>query len=198
MSAPVTVELDGAPVAKARARFGKGRAYTPAATRHFEHSLAWAAKAAMAGRKPFTGAVKIVARFELPIPTSWPVRKRADAIAGEVHPAAKPDLDNFVKAALDAINGIVIADDAQVVEVAAKKVYGASPKTVLTATPLSNGVQMAPELTCLLQEIFVAESSADIDLLATRAVEMVAALTPSQREDAVEKIQDAIAEWGGR
>jgi Holliday junction resolvase RusA-like endonuclease len=59
-------------------------------------------------------------------------RKRADAITGAILPTAKPDLDNFLKAALDACNGIVFADDAHITEISAKKIYGVSPKTVFT------------------------------------------------------------------
>lgn len=129
---PLTIAMDGPPIAKTRARFGRGHAYTPAQTRSFANDFGWAAKAAMAGRTPFTGAVKIIARFELPIPASWSARKRADAITGEIHPTAKPDLDNFLKAVLDAINGIVVGDDAQVTEIRASKIYSLAPKTILT------------------------------------------------------------------
>ena len=132
IAAPLTIAMDGPPIAKARPRFGRRHTYTPARTLSFAHDFGWAAKAAMAGRKPFTGAVKIIARFELPIPTSWSARKRADAITGEIHPTAKPDLDNFLKAVLDAINGIIVGDDVQVTEIRAKKIYGLAPKTVLT------------------------------------------------------------------
>jgi Holliday junction resolvase RusA-like endonuclease len=133
---PITVMLDGAPVPKARARFGRGHAYTPATTRGFTHDLGWSARAAMAGRKPLTGAVTITALFELPIPSAWPKARHAAAITGDIRPAVKPDLDNFLKAVLDAINGIVIIDDSQIVEIAARKIYGA-PKTVLTIFQLT-------------------------------------------------------------
>jgi Holliday junction resolvase RusA-like endonuclease len=58
-------------------------------------------------------------------------------MAGDIRPTSRPDLDNYVKAALDAINGIVIADDALVVELEACKRYGPDPKVVLTVTPLA-------------------------------------------------------------
>ena len=138
-NAPITVIYDGTPQAKARARFGRGHAYTPQATVDYQHDLGWCAKAGRGGRKPITGPVKITALFELPVPASCSKAQRAAAIAHNIRPTGKPDLDNYMKAALDAINGIVIADDAQGVEINARKVYGINPKVVLTVTPLYGG-----------------------------------------------------------
>ena len=138
-NAPITVIYDVTPQAKGRARFGRGHAYTPQATVDYQHDLGWCAKAGMGGRKPIIGSVKITALFELPVPASWSKARRAAAIAHNVRPTGKPDLDNYIKAALDAINGIVIADDAQGVEINARKVYGINPKVVLTVTPLYGG-----------------------------------------------------------
>jgi Holliday junction resolvase RusA-like endonuclease len=122
---------------EARARFGRGHVFTPKTTSDFQYSFGWAAKAQMVGRRPFACAVTIVALFELAIPRSWSERKRAEAITGLILPTAKPDLDNFVKAAIDAINGIVVIDDAQITEIGARKIYGVSPKTIVTIGPLS-------------------------------------------------------------
>lgn len=134
---PVTIIFDGPPQAQARARFGRGHAYTPSPTRGFERDFGWCAKAAMVGHRPFQSAVKVIALFELPIPASWSERKRADAITGAILPTTKPDLDNFLKAAIDACNAILFADDAQITEISAKKVFGVSPKTVFTIAQAS-------------------------------------------------------------
>lgn len=129
---PVTIVFDGPPRAQARARFGRGRAFTAPATRQFQNSFGWQARAAMIGRQPIAGAVALTVRFELKVPRSWSERKRTDAIIGLIPPISRPDLDNFLKAALDACNGIVFADDAHITEISAKKIYGVSPKTVFT------------------------------------------------------------------
>ena len=80
---------------------------------------------------------------ELPIPVSWSKRRRAVAITGDIRPTSRPDLDNFIKAAADAVSGIVVADDSLIVELDARKRYGSDPKVVLTIVPLpalsSNG-----------------------------------------------------------
>jgi Holliday junction resolvase RusA-like endonuclease len=84
-------------------------------TEQFERHLGWAAKAVMAGRGPSAGAISITAVFEI-----------------TMSPTAKPDLDNYVKSALDALKGIVFFDDCQVVAIDARKVCSSKPRTTLT------------------------------------------------------------------
>ena len=48
----------------------------------------------------------------------------------------KPDLDNVVKLILDAINGIVFADDKQVVSISASKAYSDTPRTTVQTTEI--------------------------------------------------------------
>lgn len=67
----ITIVYDGPPRAKARARFGRGHAYTPDGTVDYQHNLGWNAKARMGGRKPITGPVTLTALFELSVPASW-------------------------------------------------------------------------------------------------------------------------------
>ena len=74
----------------------------------------------------------MVAAFEMPIPPSWSARKRAQAITGEIAPKGKPDIDNLAKALLDSLNAIVLADDAAVIHLDARKRYALEPKTVCT------------------------------------------------------------------
>jgi Holliday junction resolvase RusA-like endonuclease len=45
-----------------------------------------------------------------------------------LYPKVKPDLDNVAKAVLDAINGIVYVDDAQVINLVATKRYATDPR----------------------------------------------------------------------
>lgn len=58
-----------------------------------------------------------------PIPKSWAKRKREQAAEGDICPMTKPDLDNVVKIALDALNGVAWEDDKQVVWIGARKEY---------------------------------------------------------------------------
>ena len=140
----VTFTIDGPAVAKGRPRMTrKGFVYTPAATRKYEAHGRLAAQIAMNGRPPITGPVAVVMQVELPIPASWSAHRRASAITGDIRPTTRPDVDNYVKAAADAISGIVVADDSQIVELEARKVYSIAPKLIVTVSTLpalgSNG-----------------------------------------------------------
>jgi Holliday junction resolvase RusA-like endonuclease len=134
---PITITIAGEPVAKGRPRMTRrGFTYTPAHTRKYEAHGRLAAQLAMDGRPPIEGPVRVELLAELPIPASWSNKKRARAITGDVLPIGRPDLDNFVKSAQDAINEIVIRDDSQIIEVSARKRYGVAPKLVMTVFPL--------------------------------------------------------------
>jgi Holliday junction resolvase RusA-like endonuclease len=136
-AASVTITVRGAAVAKGRARFTRtGFAYTPAKTRQYEAHGRLAAQLAMGERPPLTGPVLLTALIELPVPASWSRRRIAAAIIGEIRPTSRPDIDNFLKSGMDAINGIVVADDSLIVKVVAEKKFGVDPKLVLLVTPI--------------------------------------------------------------
>jgi Holliday junction resolvase RusA-like endonuclease len=134
----VTIVIGGDPVAKGRPRFTrKGFSYTPAATRKYEAHGRLAAQEAMGDRPPIAGPVRIIALVELPVPASWSRTRTAAALTGDIRPTTRPDLDNYLKAAMDAINTIVVADDSLIVEIDAGKRYGVQPKLVVTVIPLN-------------------------------------------------------------
>lgn len=121
-------EIKGVPKGKARPRFTKqGRAYTPKETRDYEREIADIAHTAAVvqgwckANKGQPLRAEMVAKF--PIAASWSKAKKQAAILGEIRPTVKPDGDNIVKAVLDALNGVVFADDSQVVEHSIKKEY---------------------------------------------------------------------------
>ena len=70
------------------------------------------------------------------MPKSWSGKRRAAALSGELRPTTRPDVDNYVKAALDAINEIVVRDDSLVVELTAAKRYATSPRLTITVAPV--------------------------------------------------------------
>jgi Holliday junction resolvase RusA-like endonuclease len=135
---PVTVVIAGEPVAKARPRLTRrGIAYTPAHTRKYEAHGRLAAQLAMGDRPPIEAPVRLELVADLPIPASWSGRKRALAITGDVLPTCRPDVDNYVKAAIDSLNEIVVRDDSQIVEISARKRFSIAPKLVMTVFPLA-------------------------------------------------------------
>lgn len=136
----ITITIPGQPVAKGRPRAttigGHARMYTPAKTAAYEQLVAIAGKSAMAGKPPLTTPVAVSMTANLKIPASWPKKRRQAALDGTEYPSIKPDVDNYAKAALDGLNGIVWADDAQVVTMTVHKRYSANPCTVLGITDL--------------------------------------------------------------
>lgn len=124
--------IPGAPVAKGRPRIstrnGFARAYTPAKTVSFENRVAFAGQQAIGTAGPCEQALKLSVEVYLPIPQSWSKKKQDSAALGQLRPCARPDVDNFAKAVLDGLNGIVWRDDAQVVELTASKHYSISPR----------------------------------------------------------------------
>lgn len=143
----ITITIPGLPVPKARARStaigGKVRHYTPETTRAYEDLVRMAARAAMAKAPPMEGAALAVIVATLPVPESWSRAKRADALAGRVWPAVRPDRDNLGKSVQDGCNGIVWRDDAQVVVGLDIKRYGEHPRVVLAVDRAPAGVAAA-------------------------------------------------------
>ena len=136
MTRTVKIEVKGPPVPKARPRVTRrGITYTPAKTREYEGQIAIAARLAMCGHAPFNGAVFAMVEVHVAVPRSWSKKKQAAALAGNLRPTSRPDLDNVVKVGLDACTGVVFLDDAQVVECASLKSYSLTPKLVITVTP---------------------------------------------------------------
>jgi len=121
------IVIPGKPRGKGRPRFGNGRTYTDKATREYETLVATIAEQEMANiratvtEKPVS--VYIIAHFA--IPKSTPKKRIAEVLSNP--PKTKPDVDNIAKIVLDALNGIVFADDRQVVSCTVEKVYSESP-----------------------------------------------------------------------
>jgi Holliday junction resolvase RusA-like endonuclease len=134
----ITIVIGGAPVAKGRVRATRrGIMYTPAKTRRYEAHGRLAAQLAMNGRPPITVPVRAEITVDLPVPASWSQKRQDAALRGEVRPTSRPDTDNYVKAALDAINAIVVADDSLIVDLVATKRYVRIAKLTITITPLA-------------------------------------------------------------
>ena len=134
---PIIITVPGVPVPKARPRFTKtGRTYTPGKTKAYEDLIKGAGGAVMDGTQPLTGPLHAVITVYLPIPKSWPTEKKLAAERLDVLPTGRPDIDNFVKAALDGLNGVAFVDDSQVVRMHATKFYSAKPKLTIAIHPM--------------------------------------------------------------
>jgi len=100
----------------------------------WRHSVAVATRAVVRGHAPFDGAVDICLQFVMPRPLALAKRLPTP-------PAVKrPDIDKIARACLDAITGIAICDDSQVVTLRATKriaELGERPGVVIEVTHLS-------------------------------------------------------------
>ena len=132
MSATVYFVVYGNPVGKGRpratSRGGFVRMYTDAKTLGFESAVADEARIAMREWQAFNTPMQLQLSAYYPIPKSWSKKKRQMAMDGEIHPQVKPDLDNVMKAVLDAMNGVVYVDDSQVINMVATKRYSSDPR----------------------------------------------------------------------
>ena len=133
----ISFTVPGAPQGKGRPRVGRiagqARMFTPAKTAAYEGLIAHAAAQAMAGRAPLDEPVVLTIHAAVPVPASWSKRKQAQALAGEIRPTGKPDLDNVLKAVCDGCNGVLWRDDAVVVAVTARKAYAQTPGVLVQA-----------------------------------------------------------------
>ena len=124
--------IPGPPTAKGRPRFArrgiKAITFTPDKTRAWEKDAKIILKAGMKGNPPLEGPVCAEICFSMPKPKKL---KRK-------HHTIKPDIDNFIKSAFDAMNGIVFVDDAQIVMLAARKEYSDDPCVMINVSKIED------------------------------------------------------------
>lgn len=109
----INLEFPFPPVAKERARTTRFGTYTPARTKEFQNQVQRHARSLFKGLI-LDVPLNVHIEFHLPKP------KRTKF---GYWPAVRPDLDNYVKAILDSLNGIVWKDDALICHLICTKVY---------------------------------------------------------------------------
>jgi Holliday junction resolvase RusA-like endonuclease len=67
-------------------------------------------------------------------------RPRAVSPRHRPAPCVRPDAENLLKHQLDALNGVLWKDDAQIVDLRVRKVYGSKPGLTLTVATLTQPV----------------------------------------------------------
>lgn len=110
---------------KGRPRLGKNGFYTPRKTRLSEYDIKQFIRQKFE-HAPITGAVSVSLTF---------VRAKSKNIKRK-YPSTRPDIDNLCKTALDAMNGIVYLDDALIVELHTKKIYGQQDALIIDISVL--------------------------------------------------------------
>ena len=128
MTFSITYKLEGTPVGKGRPKFARRgnfvSTYTPLKTKLYEDQIREVASQAMGSSEPLETPITACFYITMPVPASYSKKAREACLSGETRPTKKPDVDNILKAFLDAMNGIVYLDDCQVVDLHVKKVYG--------------------------------------------------------------------------
>lgn len=138
----VCFRVPGAPIGKQRPKFARRgafvHAYTPEATASYENLVKVKAQEAMhaAGETMLEGPAEVDMFLFVTPPASWSQKKQRAALAGEIRPTSKPDLDNVVKGIFDACNEIVWKDDKQVCSLRVVKTYAAMPGAVVEVRPI--------------------------------------------------------------
>lgn len=130
MTRRLEITIPGAAVPWSRAGHDgrSGRFFTRERLRFFKDEVIIRARAALRGAAPIAGAVVLEVRTFVAVPESWPLRRREAALAGEVVPTARPDVDNYSKGVQDALNRVAYRDDAVVVDLISRKRYAAEPR----------------------------------------------------------------------
>lgn len=109
----INLDFPFPPVAKERPRLSRYGTYTPARTKEFERQVQ------LHARRMFTDLMlEVPLRVDIEFHLPKPKRTKFG-----YWPAVRPDLDNFIKAILDALNGIVWKDDALICSLFCTKVY---------------------------------------------------------------------------
>ena len=124
----LTFRIPLEPVAKGRPRFKvKGKyvqTYSPPGTTAAETSLRmWIASELPDSFTLYQGPIAVMLTVHLPFPKSMSKKRREYA-----KPEPRPDLDNYIKLAFDAMNGLVYKDDALIVMLLAEKMYSDEPR----------------------------------------------------------------------
>lgn len=85
---------------------------------------------------PVADPIRLTVTFVMPRPKGhyWPTNAKhygelRDGVP--IAPTTTPDLDKLLRSVLDSLTGVVYVDDAQVVTVICRKVYGDSPGVVV-------------------------------------------------------------------
>ncbi|EJW19033.1 RusA family crossover junction endodeoxyribonuclease [Paenibacillus alvei] len=121
----------GDPVAQGRPKFstagGFPRAYDPKKSRDFKDYVKLAASE-HAPDELITEPLRLEVTFYRQMPKSFSKKKAVEAEEGRLLPVTKPDIDNYLKAVKDALNGVIWRDDSCVTDVSMKKRYSSKPR----------------------------------------------------------------------
>ena len=127
----ISFTIPGNPVAQGRPRAARRgnriMMYDPKPSKDYKKHVAKIAKE-YAPEKPTEAALGVQMKIYREIPKSTTKKDRKLINEGLKRPVVRPDTDNYTKAILDALNGIIYKDDSQIVDLKASKYYSDNPR----------------------------------------------------------------------
>lgn len=132
-----TFEIEPTPQLRPRvsSRGGYVKVYDPPKVKQFK-SLLRSLAVHQYARPPLLGPLSVSLTFYRPVQSSISKTERERRLTNRSKPVVKPDVDNYIKSTLDALNGVLWEDDSQIVKLTAEKRYGEKGKIVITVTQL--------------------------------------------------------------
>lgn len=92
----------------------------------------------LAPEDPLYGAISVSVEVYIDRPkTHFGTGRNSDKVkdSSPKYPIGRPDIDNYIKFVLDALNGVFYKDDSQVVHIESIKEYSTEPKTIVRIYP---------------------------------------------------------------
>lgn len=111
-------------------------AYEPKSITEYKRLVANKYRSEHKQQLPLSGALSVDVRFYRPVQKSISKAERQRRLLGQSLPTVKPDIDNYVKAILDALNGLAFKDDSQIAVLYARKIYSDKPRTEIEITEI--------------------------------------------------------------
>lgn len=110
----------GNPVAQGRPRAGRTKSgevvmFDPGKSKDYKRYVSMVASQHKP-QKLIESAVALTVKVYRPIPGSWSKVKQQKAAEGQLRPISKPDLSNYIKGVEDAIEGVILKNDSQVID----------------------------------------------------------------------------------
>lgn len=132
-----------------RRRFANGVhvTFTDREVEAYHAVVRMAAREVMRDQPPIADPIMLSLLAVFPVPSSWSGKRQREALSGLRHKASRPDMENTIKGALDAMQSVVYRDDAQIIGYrSCFKVYGDRPRLEIVVEPLLQGTAPACSL----------------------------------------------------